>query len=743
MAGLNKLRAGAMRKGLGILGLALFAGLVQAPGAAAETGDQWPLTAATAPVQIDPAGLYGSSGNQIFKFTGLQNGQAGTELTAQTAPGAPAYWSSNLGLGRDAQGSLEFVGSRYNTGQPALYSLKNGASSITEIGSAPQTSAAWGGLSVAPDGGIWQGTNLQSTGNSRLSRFDQQAGTGVISGPLTSTLAGDRIWDGGGVVAPDYAFDAAGNLFGLVFNRGEGWIYRYNIDSFSASGMTVTPWLQISGPALTAGSSNYGFAWLGGNWYAGNGNGTLYRINAETGASVVAGEVTTPSTFDYRLTDLASAELVPGPRLEVTKSADRTVVDPGGVVRFTLTGTNTGAATFAADFADELSEVLDEADYNGDASADIGSIGLSGQRLLWRGELAPGQRVTVTFSVTVKAVVPGDYRLVNRVTSTVPEAVLPPPVTVDITRVLPPDPRFEVTKSADRTVVDPGGVVRFTLTGTNTGAATFAADFADELSEVLDEADYNGDASADIGSIGLSGQRLLWRGELAPGQRVTVTFSVTVKAVVPGDYRLVNRVSSTVPEAVLPPPVTVDISGFVLTKTVDRTVAAPGDQVSYTVVGRNVGRTPLRAGFSDDLSQVLDDAAFRGDVDANTGRVWSSADSIRWSGRLLPGQAVTVTYQVVVRAGGGDGILRNSVTSSTSGGQETTPVQTTVREVPGTPQADRAVQPVGPGAPGSTTETLPNTGSATAALIFSGALAALLGLVLLAAARFRPEEDRS
>ncbi|WP_343876780.1 LPXTG cell wall anchor domain-containing protein [Arthrobacter russicus] len=605
-----------MRKGLGILGLALFAGLVQAPGAAAETGDQWPLTAATAPVQIDPAGLYGSSGNQIFKFTGLQNGQAGTELTAQTAPGAPAYWSSNLGLGRDAQGSLEFVGSRYNTGYPALYSLKNGASSITEIGSAPQTSAAWGGLSVAPDGGIWQGTNLQSTGNSRLSRFDQQAGTGVISGPLTSTLAGDRIWDGGGVVAPDYAFDAAGNLFGLVFNRGEGWIYRYNIDSFSASGMTVTPWLQISGPALTAGSSNYGFAWLGGNWYAGNGNGTLYRINAETGASVVAGEVTTPSTFDYRLTDLASAELVPGPRLEVTKSADRTVVDPGGVVRFTLTGTNTGAATFAADFADELSEVLDEADYNGDASADIGSIGLSGQRLLWRGELAPGQRVTVTFSVTVKAVVPGDYRLVN-------------------------------------------------------------------------------------------------------------------------------RVSSTVPEAVLPPPVTVDISGFVLTKTVDRTVAAPGDQVSYTVVGRNVGRTPLRAGFSDDLSQVLDDAAFRGDVDANTGRVWSSADSIRWSGRLLPGQAVTVTYQVVVRAGGGDGILRNSVTSSTSGGQETTPVQTTVREVPGTPQADRAVQPVGPGAPGPTTETLPNTGSATAALIFSGALAALLGLVLLAAARFRPEEDRS
>ena len=736
MAGLTKLRLGIVRKGLGVLGLVLLSALIQAPAAPAATGDQWPLTAQTAPVQIDPAGLYGSSGNQIFKFVGLQGGQASTELVAQTAPGAPNYWSSNLGLGPDAQGGLQFVGSRYNTGYPQLYGLKDGASEITEIGSAPQASVRWGGLSVAPDGSIWQGTNLQSTGATRISRFDAQAGTGVISGPLQSTVAGDRVWNGGGVVAPDYAFDGAGNLFGLAFNGGEGWIYRYNVDTFSAAGMTVTPWLQISGPALTAGSSNYGFAWLGGSWYSANSNGVLFRIDAQTGASAVAGQVTTPPTFDYRLTDLASADLVPDPQLVVTKVADRTVVDPGGVVRYTLTGTNTGAATFAADFADELSEVLDEADYNGDASSDIGSIELSGQRLLWRGELAPGERVTVTFSVTVKAVVPGDHRLVNRATSTVPGAVLPPAVIVDISGL-------EVAKVADRTVVDPGGVVRYALTGTNTGAATFAADFADELSEVLDEADYNGDASSDIGSIELSGQRLLWRGELAPGERVTVTFSVTVKAVVPGDYRLVNRVTSTVPGAVLPPPVTVDISGFVLTKTVDRTVAAPGDQVSYTVVGRNVGRTPLRAGFSDDLSQVLDDAAFRGDVDANTGRVWSSADSIRWSGRLLPGQAVTVTYQVVVRAGGGDGILRNSVTSSTSGGQETTPVQTTVREVPGTPQADRAVQPVGPGAPGPTTETLPNTGSATAALIFSGALAALLGLVLLAAARFRPEEDRS
>lgn len=736
MLGSTKFRAGAMRLSLVALCLALFAALIPLPATAA-TGDQWPLTPETSPVQINPAGLYGSSGNQIFQFTGLESGSAGTELVAQTAPGAPLYWSSNLGLGRDAQGELQFIGSRYNTGYPQLYALKNGADAITEIGSAPQASAAWGGLSVAPDGAVWQGTNLQSTGATRLSRFDLQTGAGVVSGPITSTLAGDSVWNGGGVVAPDYAFDAEGNLYGLAFNGGQGWIYRYNVDTFSAAGMTVTPWLSISGPALAAERSNYGFAWLGDSWYSGNADGTLYQINPISGTSMAAGRVTTPPTFDFRLTDLASADLVPGRQVAVTKSADRSTVDPGGVVRFNLTATNTGFQTFEADFSDELVEVLDEADYNGDASADIGSIALEGQRLVWRGELAPGQQARISFSVTVKAVVPGDHRLVNRVTSTLPEAVLPPPVIVDISG-------FSITKTADRATADPGSRITYTVIGVNTGRTVLAADFSDELAEVLDEADYNGDASVNIGSITLVGQRLVWRGELAPGQQVTLTFSVTVKAVVPDDHRLVNRVTSTVPGTVLPPPVLVDISGFILNKAVDRTVVAPGDTVTYTVVGTNIGRTPLQAAFGDDLSQVLDDAAFRGDVEATTGRVLSSADSIRWSGRLLPGQSVTVTYQVVVRAGGGDGILLNSVTSGTAGDQETPPVQTTVLEISGPATNGNKIQPADPAGaadPGAGSG-LANTGVAAEAFIWSSLAAAMLGLVLLLLARFRIKETR-
>lgn len=167
----------------GVVGVLVFmvtAVAVPFPARAA-LGDSWPLTPETSPVSIDGSGLYGSSGNQIFQFTGAE-GRMTTRLTAQTAAGAPAHWAANLGLGPDTEGRLRFVGSFANNAHPQLYGLRDGQSAITEIGSAPQAATAWGGLSVAPSGVIWQGTNLQSTGDTRLSSFDPRTGQGAVGG---------------------------------------------------------------------------------------------------------------------------------------------------------------------------------------------------------------------------------------------------------------------------------------------------------------------------------------------------------------------------------------------------------------------------------------------------------------------------------------------------------------------------------------------------------------------------------
>lgn len=552
-----------------VIGIAaLFVAMMAVPSSASSApGDTWPLTPQTDPVTINPAGLYGSSGNQIFEFVGA-DGQKTTQVTAQTAAGAPDYWASNLGLGPDSTGGLQFVGSRYNTAYPQLYGLKNGDSGITEIGSAAQAQQAWGGLSVSPDGTVWQGTNLQTAQNTRLSRFDPRTGATVISGPVTSTQSDDQVW-ANGLAAPDYAFDQDGNLFGLIFGNGEGKIYRYNVDSFSAESMTATPVLSISGPALAAGTANYGFAWHAGAWYSGNADGTLYRIDPKTGESAVAGRVTTPATYDYRLTDLASAEVMPVPPV--------------------------------------------------------------------------------------------------------------PPVA---------EPRVEITKTADRSTANPGETVRFEVTARNTGSTALPANFTDELDQVLDESNYLGDAVTNTGSLEFTGSALIWRGDLNPGQSATVSFGVQVKAPPLTKYQLINRVSSTLGNVLLPQPVTVDLSGFQLTKNVDRTTASPGQVVTYTVTGKNVGRTDLRADFTDDLSGVIGGAAFRGDIDATSGRALSDSSSIRWQGLLPIGQTVTVQYSVRLIATGSSDTLRNAVSSTTAGNTEVPEVVTAVTKEPGDPSSD-------------------------------------------------------
>lgn len=414
-------------------------------------------------------------------------------------------------------------------------------------------------------------------------------------------------------MVPDYAFDREGNLFGLAFNGNRGRIYRYNVGSFSPRGMTVTPVLDISGPILTAGRANYGFAWHAGAWYAGNSKGTLYRIDPYSGASSIAGRVTTPAIFNSRLADLASAQLVPSPELELTNTVDRSTAQPGDIVRFQITARNPGYVPSEADFTNEFTHVLDEADYLGDVVADRGTVKVTGQQLMWQGRLKPGATAKVSFAVRVKA---------------------------------PPLPR----------------------------------------------------------------------------------------------YQLISRVTSHLKTAVISGPVTVDLSGFELSKSVDKTIAVPGDTVTYTVTGRNAGRTPLFAEFTDNLRDVRSGAIFRGDLDASSGRALSDSGSVRWQGRLPQrGDAVTVTYSVVVSAEGVGRLLRNAARSSTAGNTEVPEVTTAI--IPRPEQQTSPDQPEQQTSQASVTPAYPkengllaSTGMSTDVVLPAALVQLTLGAFLIAIA---------
>lgn len=356
-----------------------------------------------------------------------------------------------------------------------------------------------------------------------------------------------------------------------------------------------------------------------------------------------------------------------------------TPVREGTELTYSVTITNTGATSVDILRDDNLSDVLDDATLTGAPESDTGSVtvaGPIGDVLELRGTLAAGATAVVTYTVTVNASDARGNSLANNFL--VPPGTTPPeacdPATEQCTST--PIQGYTVTKTSDVTSAAPGGVVTYTVTLVNTGAVAFTdgspATFTDDLSEVLDDATYNGDVSPG-GTV--AGSDLSWAGPLAVGATVTVTYSVTVNDPRTGDGTMTNAVVPTAPGGDCDPEgacvTETPISSFTVSKTADVATAIPGDVVSYTVTVTNTGEVDYTdatpASFSDDLSGVLDDATYNGDVSAG-GAITGS--TLTWTGALAAGASVEVTYSVTVNDPiTGDRSLLNVVTPTAPGGE--------------------------------------------------------------------------
>jgi len=110
---------------------------------------------------------------------------------------------------------------------------------------------------------------------------------------------------------------------------------------------------------------------------------------------------------------------------------------------------------------------------------------------------------------------------------------------------------------------------------------------------------------------------------------------------------------------------------------------APGQTVTYTVTGKNdgiVNLNPMK--LTDDLSDVLDNATLvASSLNATVNGTTATAptidgDTLTWSGAVPAGQAVELTYQVVVSGGAkpSDTLTNRVVGSGTDAVNATTPV---------------------------------------------------------------------
>lgn len=312
---------------------------------------------------------------------------------------------------------------------------------------------------------------------------------------------------------------------------------------------------------------------------------------------------------------------------------------------------------------DDLSAVISDATYNNDATAVVAgqtavAPAITGDELTWSGALAPGQSVSITYSVTVDASAVGK-NLVNHVAGEVTPPgggkIVPPPVTTDNPVNVP---GFSVSKSANPetgTAVDPGSIITYTVTGVNTGETVLEpAEIKDDLSGVLAHAQYNGDVAASVGTALVQEDELSWNGSLQPGEEATITYSVTVnpdaggtvlentvigRATPPGDTPVIETPPSRTEHPVKQP-------GFAIEKSADPvsgTAVDPGSVITYTFTGINTGQTLLNAvSIEDDLSQVLSHADFNGDAVASAGDVVVENTSLAWNGELAVGERVTI-----------------------------------------------------------------------------------------------------
>lgn len=278
-------------------------------------------------------------------------------------------------------------------------------------------------------------------------------------------------------------------------------------------------------------------------------------VNTATVASGVEGAIRT---------DAVAAADIRVPELAIRKVA--TPSEPflriGDSVAYEVTIENVGEGEFTelypALFWDVLGDVEDDADLAGDltASPAVGRFTATGSAYRFHAALAPGESVTVTYTVVV-ADNGGNADLINLAyVSDLTEAAPNPPAADDcesdgdggcaMTRT--PLAALQITKTVDAAVVSPGDALRYAVAITNTGNADIPegdpAIVTDDLGGVLDGAAYNGDVSATSGGVVVSGATLTWTGGLEIGETATVTYSVTVADTVRDGSHLVNVVTS-------------------------------------------------------------------------------------------------------------------------------------------------------------------------------------------------------
>ncbi len=240
-------------------------------------------------------------------------------------------------------------------------------------------------------------------------------------------------------------------------------------------------------------------------------------------------------------------------------------------------------------------------------------------------------------------------------------------------------PALAISDTANVSSAVPGGAITYTVTLSNTGQTAYTNTAATiSLAAAVDDAVYTGGANAGSGALAYdsTSSSFTWTGDIAVGAQVQITIPVTVRNPDPGDRSVTTVVSSAASGSTCPSgsansactaQVPVLIPALTIAKSADSSSTTPGSVVRYTVSLTNTGQTAYTAAaFTDNLSDVLDDAGYDNDAVASAGTASFSSGTLSWTGNLAVGATATVTYSVTVKdPDTGNRSLADTVVSTT------------------------------------------------------------------------------
>ncbi len=521
-------------------------------------------------------------------------------------------------------------------------------------------------------------------------------GVGSIDPRCTSTVAVARLILAWGAIDPTTTPGSVLRLISTFTNTGQVPYVGISVvnvapsiktnalsngDQTATSGTFV---VTATGALWTGSIPVGGVVTVGGTITVRNPDPAVDKVIASTRSTTAPGSNCPAGSTDTRCT-FHTTVLVP--ELTITKTASTTATVPGGSVGYTITVHNTGQTAYtAASVTDPLTGVLDDSSYDANAAASVGTVSFVSPTLTWTGDLAPGAAATITYSITVHSPDTGDKTLINQASSAAAGSTCPPASSNSGCRsaVLVLTPALVIVKTADAANATLGTTVTYKVTVTDAGQTSYpAAAFTDSLANVLDDATYEpASANASVGTVSYAGGVLSWSGALTPGSSATINYGVTINNPSTGNLSMSNTVTSGNVGSNCPPgagdsrcTATVAITNsnsLTFTKTADVAAVAPGAVVHYTLTALNSGFIPVPlANVTDPLAAILDDATYDGNANASGGIVVYTAPNLLWTGTVLAGSAITITYSVTVHAAvTGDQILRDTVSSTSLPGSD-------------------------------------------------------------------------